>query len=98
LRNLSSRPELIVDSTRGRIVGGPAGLSQLGIDGPLMGFRLLSALPLNKSARTLLAPALVLADGDGCLLADPDRNVLGESNAVWVHRMLSATNTNWPRR
>jgi hypothetical protein len=96
LRNLSARPELVVGTT------GPvydiATQSVIGIAGPFGNERLLSALPLNKAGGPhLLAPALVLHDAELCYLGDPDGNLIG-TDAVWVHRMLSARWTADTRR
>ena len=96
LRNLSDRPELIIDPVRGRRVIGDAAF-QLGIDAPRLG-RMVTALPPNKNGPVQLRAPMAIADGDGTLLADAGGNLVGESNALWVHRMLTATLTPDTRR
>lgn len=97
LRTLSARPTLLVDD-RGIPVTEPATVSQPGIPGPLGRGRLVSALPTNKSnGPLLLAPALMLVDDRGVILADPSGATIG-TPALWLHRYVSATVTADTRR
>jgi hypothetical protein len=83
LRNLSPRPELLVDGGR---VGNAT--DTIGMPGPFGRARIVSALPLKDGPRQLRAPLVVQAP-DLSYLADPQGNVLG-APGVWVSRMLSA--------
>ena len=53
--------------------------------------RVVTALPLNKDGPQLLEEATVI--GGSYYLADPSGNLIGESDAVWVSRMLTAERT-----
>ena len=92
LRNLSARPELVVDA-RGVALTSKSNsdTSRVGIPGPFGNERLVSALPTNKAGGPQqLIPARVVHGADLYYLADPDGNLIGDRPAVWVHRMLSA--------
>jgi hypothetical protein len=95
LPTLSARPQFVVDAS-----GGSVGdlTAQLGGPGPFGRNRLVPALPLNKSHAVQLAPAWLLVDSAGCLLADPSgANLLGAA-ALYVHRLLAAAKTSNTRR
>jgi hypothetical protein len=100
LRQLSPRPELLVDDS-GFHVDSPVDNS-VGRAAPFGRERVVAALPLNDSntgtGPVQLAPAVVFKDAAGFYLADPAGNLLGQENAVWVHRMLYARWTQDTRR
>jgi hypothetical protein len=83
LRNLSSRPTLLVDGGR---VGNAT--DSIGVPGPFGRARIVQALPLKDGPRQLVAPLVVQAP-DLSYLTDPQGNVLGVPG-VRVSRMLSA--------
>ena len=85
---LSPRPELLVGLTPP--VVDPQG-AHIGFTGPLGRERVLTTLPLNGSGPQQLEGATVVANG--YTLADPSGNLIGENNAVWVSRMLTAERT-----
>ena len=89
LRPLSPRPELLVGLTAP--VEDPTDNSQVGFAGPVSRERCVTALPLNGTGPRLLGVATVIHDG--FYLADPSGNLIGESDAVWVSRMLTAERT-----
>jgi hypothetical protein len=91
LRTLSARPQVVVDNASASVRDPAAAF--VGVSGPLGRNRLLSCLPLNKSQPVQLQSALVLAGSDGSLLGDPAGAILGERQAVWCHRHLTATRT-----
>lgn len=99
LRNVSERPQLVVDE-RGRSVGVPvSNVTHVGRQGPLGRHRLVEALPLNKAGGPLqLTAARVLHDSQFCYLGDPDGNLVGDRSALWVHRMVTAKLTINTRR
>ena len=95
------RPELVVDATAAlqpALVRDPL-LRFLGLPGPLGRGRLVAALAPNryKGPVQLVAP-LLLKDHLGRLINDPSNTVIGERNALWVTRMVSATKTLDTRR
>lgn len=98
LRALSERPELVVDD-RGSIVAEPVTPAQIGFTGPLSRHRLVTTLPFNKSGHSplQLVPWSGLVDDRGLLVGDPSGTVLG-TQAVFVHRYLTATRTPQTRR
>jgi hypothetical protein len=95
LRNLSPRPELVVDNHARRV--GDAS-TRVGLGGPFGRERIVTALPLNKAggARLIVAPVILHDAGLG-FLGDADGNVIGEP-PVWVHRMATARWTADTRR
>jgi hypothetical protein len=99
LRNLSQRPELVVggDQTATIVADAASPQTQVGL-GALVSARIVTALPSNKNGPVKLASALALHDGALCYLADPDGNLLGERNAIWVHRLVTAVTTPNTRR
>lgn len=98
LRNLSLRPELLVDQNGNRIAD-PTDNSVVGFPNPLGNERLVKALPLNEAGvgPVQVAPHEVLHDHDGYYLADPDGNLIGFEGA-WVHRIVYARWTEDTRR
>jgi hypothetical protein len=97
LRTLSARPTLLVDD-HGRRIPDPATGGKVGIPGPLGRNRLVTALPTNKSKGPLqLAPALMLVDDRGVIIADPSGATIG-APPIWLHRYVSATVTEDTRR
>lgn len=88
LRNLSARPDLVVDPRARTLVDPPTG-TRLGRPGPFGRARVVNALPVNGSAPVQLAAPAVLHDPDGAYIADPQGNLIGVA-AVWVSRMLTA--------
>lgn len=99
LRNLSARPELIVDDHAHAVGSNSTTPAQVGIPGPLGRGRIVAALPTNKAGGPLqLVAARVLHDHTLCYLADPDGNLIGDRDAVWVHRMAYARWTQDTRR
>jgi hypothetical protein len=100
LRNLSARPELIVDDFNVR-VGDPSSRTAVGKPGPLGRGRIVSALPIAGGplggGPHLLRPPEVLRDNNGFLLTDGDRNVIG-MGPLRVHRMVTARWTEDTRR
>ena len=98
LRNLSARPQLVIDGPALRTVHDVVTQSDVGMPGPFGRERVVEALPSNKNRGAVqLAAAQVLHDAARCYLADPDGNLVGV-DAVWVHRMVSATVTRDTRR
>jgi hypothetical protein len=96
LRTLSTRPQVTVDNTSHPVGEAASASNVIGAAAPLARGRVLSALPLNKSAYvTLSAPRIVAGD---FLVADPAGNVLGTRNRIVVHRMLYANRTGNTRR
>jgi hypothetical protein len=89
LRNLSPRPEILVDNQGPPLVDPTS--NEVGIPSPLGRGRSVTALPLNdgRSGPVQLAPALILHDSELFYLADPDGNVIG-TPGLWVHRMVAA--------
>jgi hypothetical protein len=98
LRNLSARPELLVDQDGNRVAD-PVSNTVVGVAGPFGRERVVNALPLNNSMTgpVQLAPHLVLHGVDGFYICDPGGSLLGEP-AIWVHRMLDARWTQDTRR
>lgn len=97
LRPVTPRPEIIVGAPNQPRLEDP-GKTQVGFKGsPLGRERCVFALPTNGSGPVLLAP-LTAAQGSGALVADPSGNVVGASDAVWVHRILYARFTEDTRR
>ena len=97
LRNLSGRPELVVDGQT-RLVADPTA-NQIGLPGPLGRARIVSALPLNKAAGpVLLKTDGSIADTNALRLADAAGNLIGMPTGVWVHRWLAARWTEDTRR
>jgi hypothetical protein len=98
LRKLSARPELVIGSPAPDLVDDVVTQSDVGIAGPFGRARVVEALPLNKAGGPLLLKAAqVMHDAALCYLADPSGNLIG-FDAVWVHRLLSATKTSDTRR
>jgi hypothetical protein len=98
LRNLSARPELVVAGDGSSVIDRTTA-TRVGIAGPFGRERVTDALPTNKAGGAVkLANAQALHDAQLCYLADPDGNLVGENNAVWVHRMLYARWTQDTRR
>jgi hypothetical protein len=87
LRNLSSRPEILVDNQGFRLTD--LERACVGITAPLGRDRLVTALPTNGGGPVLIEPATVLCGPDLFTLADLDGNMIGEP-ALWVHRLLYA--------
>lgn len=101
LRNVTARPELVVDPTPNRIVAVDNELLvTLGIEGPFGRQRLVTALPPNKGSGVVeVAPREALCDPDGTLLLDPySGSVVGASNGIRAHRWLQAARTIDTRR
>jgi hypothetical protein len=86
LRQLSPRPELLVDARGGRVADMSAG--RVGVPGPFGRFRLVSALPLAQPPRQLVKP-LVVHDTLFGYLADPSGNLIGVPG-VWAGRVIDA--------
>lgn len=102
IRNLSARPDLVIDPAGNRIVDSAAdplfAATTVGMQGPFGRERVVAALK-GKCGPVQIAPKIALCDNQGYLLVDPYTNfVVGESNGVWVHRMLAATRTHDTRR
>lgn len=98
LRQPSPRPELVSSHLPGP-TSEPLNLTQVGFAQVPLGLdRVLDTLPLKNGGPHLIAPALVLHDGQLGYIIDPEGNLIGESNAVWVQRMLPATTTLNTRR
>jgi hypothetical protein len=89
LRNLSSRPEILVDNQGFRLVD--AASSRIGTPGPLGRQRIVTAITLNEAETgpVQLVPSTVTHDNELFYLADPAGNLIGDPG-VWVHRMLYA--------
>lgn len=98
LRNLSERPELLVDHQGNRLID-PTDRSQVGFRNPLGNERLVKALPLNESETGPIqaVPHEALHDNNGYYLADPDGNLVGFQGA-WIHRIVYARWTEDTRR
>ena len=97
LRRLSPRPELLVADSAERIED--PGKTQVGFRGsPLGRERVVFALALNGSGPVQVTFGEHSVHGDGARLADPDGNVIGVSQSVWVHRMVYAPPTANTRR
>lgn len=94
LRNLSARPELVVDDHGERITD-PSG-AVVGIPAPLGRERVVFALPLQKTLPSPLRLAALTSD-HGVLLADPGGNLIGREG-VWIARLLYAQKTEDTRR
>ena len=86
LRHPSARPELLADPSARSVGDPPVPNSRVGIEGPFGRERCVFALPMGPVE---LARREVVKDHDGCLISDPDGNVLGVPGVI-VHRMLSA--------
>jgi hypothetical protein len=97
LRPLSSRPEVLVDGTRGAATVDPQ-QNFIGIAALLGRGRLLYALPTNGSVPMPTVPRMVLHGLDHCYPADPAGNMIGERNELWIARMLAARWTEDTRR
>lgn len=96
----SARPTLLVDGDYGRRVtdtGVGIGLGSLGSPGPLGRVRMATALPVNGSGPVALKSAVVFTDPTAYLV-DPAGNFVGESNAIWVTRMVAAGRVTDTRR
>jgi hypothetical protein len=100
LRNLSARPELIVDDINVRI-GDPSSRTAVGKAAPLGRGRVVSALPIAGGplggGPHLLRPPEAVRDNGGSQLGDPAGNVIG-MGPIRVHRMLTARWTQDTRR
>lgn len=95
LRNLSARPQLVVDARGQRLVDNG---DRVGIPGPFGNNRVVSALPTNKAGGPVqLVVPVVMHDHTMCYLADPDGTLIG-TPGVWVHRLLTARWTQDTRR
>ena len=90
LRNLSARPTLLREAA---FVLDPSG-DFVGREGPFGRNRVIFALPM---APVEIRPRLVVHDGDGAYLSDPDGTLIGMDRII-VHRMLSARWTEDTRR
>lgn len=90
----TARPELVVGAISESVVD-PLG-NRLAFAGPLGRDRVLMALPLKEGPK-LIQPARVLKDS-ATYVIDPDGNLIGESDPVWVQRLLPATVTLDTRR
>jgi hypothetical protein len=98
LRNISARPQLVVDSRRRDAVYDTVTQSRVGLPGPFGRERLIEALPTNKNAGPLqLVAAEALHDSAVFYLGDPDGNLIGVA-PLWVHRCLAASTTVDTRR
>ena len=93
LRPPSPRPGFLVDQTGG-VVFDPATATQVGVPNPLVGARIVKALPM---AWTLIQRPTFVVDARARALADPAADQVGR-NWVWVNRMVSATRTEETRR
>lgn len=96
LRNLSSRPEVVVDPHARRVFD-PTDKSRVGIPGPFGRERLIFALPINGSGPVRLSAPIVVHDQNGAYVADPDGILLGMAGTV-VSRFLAAGPTAETRR
>jgi hypothetical protein len=98
LRNLSARPEIVVDNQGFRLIDASDG-SSVGRTGPFGRQRIVTALPTNESETgpVQLTANIAVHDPQLFYLADPDGNLIGRP-AIWVHRMLSARWTQDTRR
>lgn len=92
LRNLSARPELLRDDDSSQIADPVPQI--VGVPGPFGRHRVVFALPMGP---VQLQPRVVLHDGNGAYLADPQGNLIGTDKVV-VHRMLAARWTEDTRR
>ena len=110
LNVLSIRPTLLKDGQFGRRVVDNKPVEPLendptqyqgsiGFPGPWGRERVTDGLPLNGMGQgpVCLEPATVLCDFRGYVV-DPDGNLVGEQNAIWVHRFLGARWTQDTRR
>ena len=94
----SPRPELIVDQNPARFVD-PSGQEQ----GPpqpqpsVLGRDRVQFTLRRKEGARLIQPARVL-HGSATYVIDTEGNLIGETNAVWVDRLLTATVTGDTRR
>jgi hypothetical protein len=97
---ISARPTLVVDGQYGRrVVDNKAeGAStdptviqgSIGTPSSFLGrHRLVTALPTNQAGPVCLKSAIVFCDFSAYLV-DKDNNFIGEGNAIWVPRMVSA--------
>lgn len=98
LRNLSLRPELLVDN-QGIPIGDVTRSSTVGVPNPLGNERLVMAIPLNEAQTgpVQIAPHEALHDNDGYYIADPDGTLTG-FEGIWVHRIVYARWTQDTRR
>lgn len=96
LRDLSARPELVVDE-HGQRVGDVTDRSSVGLQGPFGRERCLYALPLGGVGAQQYAGATLLRDEDSSQVADPDSFVVG-TEGLWISRLLTARWTEDTRR
>ena len=96
LRTLSPRPELVVDQNVNRVADPQA--ASVGIAGPFGRERCVYALPTGGVGAQQYAAAQMLRDQASTLIADPASNVIGQSSAVWISRLLFARWTEDTRR
>lgn len=95
LRNLSARPEFVVDGRGHRLVDNG---DRIGLPGPFGNERVVAALPTNKAGGPLtLAAPVVMHDHTLCYLGDADGTLVGTPGVV-VHRMAYARWTADTRR
>ena len=97
LRNLSWRPEILVDHHGARLQD-PTDGSQVGIAGPLGRERVVFALPLNQTGPVQIAPHEWLRDEDSSQVADTSSAIVGRSAGLWISRLVYAYWTEDTRR
>ena len=89
MTNLSARPTFIVERDRALLDSSAA---QIGSPGPLSRGRLVFALPTNRTGPVQVTGNVVLR------FADPDGNVIGVPQRLWIHRLLYAGSVTDTRR
>jgi hypothetical protein len=97
MRGLTDRPSLLVDE-RGRSIVDP-NAAQIGPpnQGPISYGHMVAALP-SKDGPRLIQPARVMGDSDGGYLTDPDGNIIGDVQQIWVSRIVMAARSPNTRR